>query len=159
MHTSPSQVEVYTNTTDLWSKRQALLIEMYASLSTIDMDNFAHTNQWAEEEREEEQGDDRGWLHWILPGEKEKDGMENNSLQSDVQHTASSYVEQHTLYELFDVYSKFSETLTCILSPNCVVMYTCPYMYLFMYMVCWEIDSTGIFDTKNLQRDTVCCSM
>ena len=113
---------MYTNTTDLWSKRQALLIEMYASLSTIDMDNFArtnHPNEWTEkeqEEREEEQSDDKGWLNWILPGEKEKERIENNSLQGDMQHTASSYMEQHTLYELFDVYSKFSEIFTCHLT-------------------------------------------
>lgn len=132
---SHSQVEVYTNTTELWSKRQTLLVQTYASFSDRDMEHTKFIEEDTGEGREEvveeeKQGigtDGEGWFKWVLTlnsveevQEEEVDEYINErtrgGLGDDVKFTVPSYVEQHSLYELFDVYSKFSLCVhfTCI---------------------------------------------
>ena len=125
---------MYTNTSELWGKRQALLKELYASLSDLDSELALHRENEEEELHVGERGkvgkEAEGWFSWVFSEptyveQEEKEAVGEgggNSIQgysdsddvavelvNNVEYNIPLSVEQHSLYELFDIYSK-SET-------------------------------------------------
>lgn len=113
------QVEVYTNSTELWSKRQALLLELHvsASLTHHQLDKDLTSDTKTEEEMDADLAN--GWLSWVFSGtpfEEEEDGghADGNGTDGanivdikDIENNVDmSIMEHHSLYEIFDVYSK-----------------------------------------------------
>ena len=110
------QVEVYSNSTELWLKRQSLLMEMYASPSDVDTEPFEHVSQSDDKEEGvhnelESSNESLGWFQWVFHDKLEgvqvlKEEFFNSSHDSDEDKNVSSFPEQYSLYELFDIYSK-----------------------------------------------------
>ena len=114
------QVEVYTNTTDLWNKRQAFLVELYDSLSHRQSDDHSYSDAVAEEETDEISLLTNRWLSWMFSNSVEELGddgrqmkttvSDNSSISANSNNTENTIdalsTEHHSLYELFDVYSK-----------------------------------------------------
>ena len=111
------QVEVYTNSTELWSKRQALLLELSASLTHYRSDKNLTSDTLSEEEIDADLAN--GWFFWLFSGvpfEEEEEGRQDDGNGTDgvnVRDTEDmekdvdvSIMEHHSLYEIFDVYSK-----------------------------------------------------
>ena len=156
-------MEVYTNTSELWGKRQALLKELYASLSDLDSELALHRENEEEElhvhvgERGKVGKEAEGWFSWVFSEptyveQEEKEAVGEgggNSIQgysdsddvavelvNNVEYNIPLSVEQHSLYELFDIYSK-SEAQLLLPFYTCTCMYMCmhcTYMYMYVYV-------------------------
>ena len=115
------QVEVYTNTTDLWNKRQAVLVELYGTLSHRQSDDYSYSDAVTEEETDEISLLTNRWLSWMFPNslveqlgdddrQMETNVSDNSSIRRNSNNTENMMdalsTENHSLYELFDVYSK-----------------------------------------------------
>jgi hypothetical protein len=109
------QVEVYSNSTELWLKRQSLLMEMYDSPLDVDTESIVSQNDDKEEKVQNEleiHSESLGWFYWVF-NEREKDVqvVKDESVYSvhvhgrDEDKNVSSLPEQHSLYELFDIYT------------------------------------------------------
>ena len=149
---------MYTNTSELWGKRQALLKELYASLSDLDSELALHRENEGEELHVGERGkvgkEAEGWFSWVFSEptyveQEEKEAVGEgggNSIQgysdsddvtvelvNNVEYNIPLSVEQHSLYELFDIYSKSEIQL---LLPFYMYICTVPTCAVLLCLVC-----------------------
>lgn len=100
-------MEVYSNTTDLWTKAQSSLNEIYPTNSFSDEEPILLNKDAVDVEvgkNTKVSNKLLQLLHWMMP-------LNNNESEEDVSANEMTHnerqFEQKSLYELLDIYSKF----------------------------------------------------